>query len=256
MTWPQVVYYRDLLRELVLRDMRIRYKRSALGFAWSLANPLMYLAVFYFVFQTALAIDIPRFGLFALTGILVWGWFQTSLSQSAGAIVGSRELVRSPGFTPAILPVVTVTSGLVHFLVALGLLLIFLLVFGDGLGYQVLVLPLLVTLQFVLTLSLAYLIAAVNVAFRDTGHLVSVVLQLMFFLTPIFYDASMVPAQYQPIYRLNPMVHLLEAYRSALLNASPLHWEPLVTIAVIALVLLVIGHRIFLRLSYRFAEEI
>jgi lipopolysaccharide transport system permease protein len=251
-----VVYYRDLLRELVVRDIRVRYKRSTLGFAWSLANPLLYLTVFYFVFQTALALNIPRFGVFAFTGILVWGWFQTSISESARAIIGSPELVRSPGFAPAILPVVAVTTGLIHFAIALAVLIVFLLAFGNGFGYSVLALPLLVVLQFVLTLSLAYLIAAMNVAFRDTGHLVAVLLQLMFFLTPIFYAASMVPERYQAIYRLNPMVHMVEAYRSVLLQTSPLQWQPLSVIAVVALPLLAIGHWVFMRLSYRFAEEL
>ena len=250
------VYYRDLLRELVLRDIRVRYKRSILGFAWSLANPLLYLTVFYFVFQMALAINIPRFGVFAFTGILVWSWFQTSLSQSTGAIVGSRELVRTPGFPPAVLPVAIVTSNLIYFLVALSLLLVFLLFFGNGLSYWVMMLPVLVFLQFLMTLGLAYLIAALNVLFRDIGHLVSVLLQLMFFLTPIFYDASMIPDDYQSLYRLNPMVHIIESYRSVLLETRAISLWPLAIIAFCSSVMLFAGHRIFMRLSYRFVEEL
>lgn len=256
MTNSRLIYYRDLIRELVMRDIRIRYKRSALGFAWTLANPLLYLVVFYFVFKLALDIKIPRFGAFAFTGILAWGWFQSSLSQSAGAIVGNRELVRSPGFSPAVLPIVIVSSNLVQFLVALVVLLLYQLVIGTGIGLQVWPLPFLIALQFILTLSLAYVIAALNVVFRDVGHLVAVLLQLMFFMTPIFYDASMIPERFQAFYRLNPMVHFVESYRSILLNDTALNWWPIAIIICFSILLLFVGRALFVRLSYRFAEEI
>ncbi|MFW2439120.1 MAG: ABC transporter permease [Arenicellales bacterium] len=256
MTNSRLIYYRDLIRELVLRDIKIRYKRSALGFAWTLANPLLYLVVFYFVFKIALDINIPRFGVFAFTGILAWGWFQSSLAQSAGAIVSSRELVRSPGFSPAVLPIVIVTSNLVNFLVALVVLLAYQLIVGTGIGWQVWPLPLLIALQFILTLSIAYVIAALNVVFRDVGHLVAVLLHLMFFLTPIFYDASMIPDKFQMFYRLNPMVHFVESYRSVLLNDTGLNWWPIAIIGCFSILLLFIGRALFIKLSFRFAEEI
>ena len=192
-----LTHYRDLIRELVLRDIRVRYKRSVLGFAWTLANPLLYLVVFYFVFKMALESNIPRFSVFAFTGIMVWKWFQSSVAQSGAAIVGNRELVRSPGFPTDILPLVTVTSNLVNLLVALVVLAGYQLTIGGGLESQVLFLPVLIGVQFILILSIAYVVAGINVVFRDLGHLVIVVLQMMFFLTPIFYDASMIPEQYQ-----------------------------------------------------------
>ncbi len=254
-TLSRAVYYRDLLRELVSRDLKVRYKRSALGFAWTLANPLMYLTVFYFVFQMAMSINIPRFGPFAFTGILVWNWFQSSLSQAIGAIVHNRELVRTPGFQPAILPAVTIVSNLVHFLLGLVLFILFLVLTDAGPGFRILLLPLFIAIQFTLTLGLAYWLAAANVLFRDTAHLVSVILQLFFFLTPIFYQASMVPEEYRHIYNLNPMVHILDGYRSALL-ATEVSWSALAIIIGVALVLLLTGYRYFLKLSHAFAEEL
>ena len=179
-----------------------------------------------------------------------------SLSQSAAAILANRELIRSPGFRPAILPIVTVTSNLVNFLVSLLVLLVYQVTLGGGVSAQFLLVVPLIVLQFILTLSLAYLIAASNVAFRDVGHLVAVTLQLMFFMTPIFYDASMVPAQYQTIYRLNPMVAIVEAYRAVVLGIGEVNWPHIVAILVIAVVLLVVGQKVFTRLSFRFAEEV
>jgi len=251
-----LIYYRDLVRELVLRDIRVRYKRSLLGFAWTLANPLLYLVVFYFVFKLALEINIPRFGVFSFTGIIVWNWFQSSLAQSGAAITGNRELVRSPGFPSGILPLVTVTSNLINLLVAIVVLAGYQFFLGTGFNSQIVFLPLLVGLQFLLILSLAYIIAGINVVFRDVGHLVVVVLQLMFFMTPIFYDASMIPDQYQALYRLNPMVHFVKAYRSVLLGMSEVDWWAIGIIGVISVVLLIFGRALFMRHSSRFAEEI
>lgn len=251
-----LIYLRDLLRELVVRDLKVRYKRSVLGFAWALVNPLMFLTVYYFIFQVALSFDIPRFGPFAFTGMLVYTWFQSSVSQASGAITNSRELIRWPGFTAAVLPVVTVTTNLIHLLFALPLLMGFLLLEGTGLGNAVLLLPVVIGIQFILTLGLGYLVAAGNVLFRDTEHLVAVLLQLLFFLTPVFYDASMVPERFQPFYRLNPMVHLVGAYRTILLGGTRPSGVGLLTLGVLAAGLLVVGHTVFVHVSYRFVEEL
>ena len=252
----RLTHYRDLVRELVLRDIRVRYKRSVLGFAWTLANPLLYLVVFYFVFKTALKIDIPRFGVFAFTGMVAWNWFQSSLAQGSAAIVGNRELVRSPGFPIDILPLVTVTSNLINLLVALVVLILYQVFAGTGVHYQIVYLPLLLALQFMLILCLAYIIAGINVVFRDAGHLVIVLLQLMFFMTPIFYDAKMVPEQFRTLYQLNPMVHFVEAYRSIVLGIPGINWTALSIIGVLSLLLLIYGRKLFIRHSHRFAEEV
>ena len=252
----RLIYLRDLLRELVVRDLKVRYKRSVLGFAWALVTPLMFLTVFYFVFKVALSVDIPRFGPYAFTGMLVYSWFQSSVSQASGAITDSRELMKQPGFSAAVLPAVTVITNLIHFLFALPLLMLFLLVDGTGLKSVILLLPVVIAIQFVLTLGLGYLAAAGNVLFRDTEHLVAVLLQLLFFLTPVFYNASMVPERYQSLYRLNPMVHLVEAYRAILLGGTWPSGLGLLSLGLLATGLLYVGHKVFINLSYRFVEEL
>lgn len=252
----RVVYLRDLLRELVIRELKVRYKRSVLGFAWALVTPLLYLSVFYFVFKVALSLDIPRFGPYAFTGMLVYSWFQSSLSQASGAITNNRELIKWPGFTAAILPAVTVTTNLIHFLLALPLLMLFLVFDGTGLGSMVVLLPVVIGIQFALTLGLAWLVAAGNALFRDIKHLVGVLLQLLFFLTPVFYHADMVPERYQSLYRVNPMVHLLEAYRGILLDGVWPRGTTLLALGMLAAVLLVLGLKLFTSVNYRFVEEV
>ena len=252
----QLIQQFDLLRVLVARGLKMQYKRSVFGIMWSLLNPLVMLLVFTFLFKLVLNLNIPRYSSFAFSGLLVWNWFQMSLLQSASAITGSRELIRQPGFPAAILPVVTVTANLVHFLLALPVLALLLLTGEVKLSLMLLELPFLIALQFLLTLSLAYLIATINVTFRDMQHLMGVFLTVMFYLTPVFYDASKVPAQYLPLYRLNPMTHLVEAYRAVLIQGTSPDWLSLMMIGMIAVSLLVFSYKNFMRVSYRFVEEL
>jgi lipopolysaccharide transport system permease protein len=249
-------WYADLLRELVSRDFRVRYKRSVIGFLWAFSNPLLYLCVFYFVFQIAVPIEIPRFGPFAFTGILSWTWFQSSILQAMGSVVNNRGLIRTPGFFPAVLPAVSVISNFLHFLAGMALLLLFLLLSGTKFYVELMLLPGVILLQAALTLGVAYLLASANVLFRDVGHLVTVLLQLAFFMTPVFYDASLVPEAYQPLYRLNPMVTIVESYRAVLLGTDSLNWTALAAVCAMSVLLLGFGYRSFEKHSVRFAEEI
>jgi lipopolysaccharide transport system permease protein len=252
----KVTHFFDLLRELVDREMKLLYKRSALGIAWTLINPLLQLAVFSFVFRTVIPVNIPQFTSFAFSGLLIWNWSQTALFQATGLITSNLALIRQPNFPTAILPVVTTTTGLIHFLLALPVLIIFLAMDGVQPNPVLLYLPLLIVIQFVLTVSLAYPLAAINVTFRDTQHTLGVVLQMLFYLTPIFYDLSSVPKQYQPLYQLNPMVPLIEAYRAILLKGMQPNWSALLIVSVVVAVLLPIGLGIFRRQSDRFVEEL
>ena len=249
-------YLYDLLRSLVDREMKLLYKRSVLGVAWTLINPLLQLAVFAFVFQLVLPVAIPRYSSFVFTGLLVWTWFQNSLFQATGVIIANRPLIRQPGFPIAILPVVITATGLIHFLLALPVLMIFLLIDGIQLQPVILFLPILQALQFALTVTFAYLLAALNVTFRDTQHTLGVLLQLFFYLTPIFYDIKSVPTGYQSLYYLNPMVHIVTAYRAILMYGTAPNWQPLVIIAAVMAICLPIGLTYFRRQSARFVEEL
>jgi lipopolysaccharide transport system permease protein len=249
-------YLYDLLRELVSRDMKLLYKRSVLGVAWTLINPLLQLAVFAFVFQVVLPMNVPHYSSFVFTGLLVWNWFQTSLFQATGAIVANRSLIRQPGFPTGIIPVVITTTGFIHFILALPVLIGFLIMDGIQLKPVVLWLPILQLLQFVFTVSLSYFLAALNVTFRDTQHTLGVVLQLFFYLTPIFYALTNVPTSYQTLYYLNPMVHIVTAYRDILIQGTQPNWQALAMLGAAMAVLLPIGSSYFCRQSDRFVEEL
>ena len=252
----KIAHFFDLLRVLVDRDMKLLYKRSALGIAWTLINPLLQLAVFSFVFRTVIPINIPRYSSFAFSGLLIWTWSQTALFQATGLITSNKALIRQPNFPTAILPVVTTMTGLIHFLLALPVLIIFLAVDGVQPSSVLFVLPLLMVIQFVLTVGFAYPLAALNVTFRDTQHTLGVLLQMLFYLTPIFYDLNSVPKEFQPFYQLNPMVPLIEAYRAILLKGTQPDWQVLLIVSLAVAVILPIGLAIFRRQSNTFVEEL
>jgi lipopolysaccharide transport system permease protein len=246
----------DLLHELVVRDLKLRYKRSVLGVAWSLLNPLLQLLVFAFVFGTVLPLGIPDYVPFLFTGILAWSWFHASLLTATSTVVDNRDLVKRPGFPAAVLPAVAVTSHGIHFLLAMPILFGFLWLHGSPLTSAFVVLPAVIALQFVMTVSLAYLVSALHVTFRDTQYLVALALQLLMFLTPVFYDAGRIPALNRGLYRMNPMVHLCGAYRAILIRGEYPDATSLLIMGACVVGLLAAGRAVFARASHRFVDEL
>lgn len=252
----EIIYLRDLLQELVARDIKLRYRRSILGMAWSLLNPLAELLVLTFVFTFILPVRIPNFITFLYTGVLSWSWFRASLYNGTSAIVNNRELIRLPGFPIAILPVVSTAANFIHFLLSLPILGMFIALSGLKISGTIALLPFVMTVQFLLTISLIYFLAAIHVTFRDTQYLLGIALMLGFYLSPIFYQVKNVPPQYLPVYNLNPMVHIIEAYRSILIYGSQPDLKNVAIIAIMSLILLFIGLLIFRRASFQFVEEV
>jgi len=250
------LYIWDLLIQMVGRDLKLRYRGSILGVAWSLLNPLAQLLVFSFVFHTVLPLNIPNYTMFLFIGLLPWSWFQSSLMGAATVILDGRALLKQPTFPTAILPVVVVMANLLHFLLALPILFIFLWLAQIQLGALILLLPIIIVLQALFTLSLSYFVATLHVFFRDTQYLVGVFLFLLFYLTPIFYNADVIPAKYQMLYRLNPVLQLLEAYRDILLRNALPSVGSLLLVAGASIGCLFLGYHIFIRASYRFIEEL
>jgi lipopolysaccharide transport system permease protein len=252
----RLFYLRDLFRELISRDIKLRYKRSFLGIAWSLLNPLAQLLVFSFVFRFVLPLNIPDYTSFLFTGLLVWNWFQSALLAGTGAIVDNRELVKRPGFPPVVLPLVNVGSAFIHFLLALPVLLIFLLLSHIPLTAAVWWLPVLFSVQFVFTTGVVFLFSAIHVTFRDTQYLLGIGLMLGFYLSPVLYNSEVVPLAYRWIYELNPMAVLIGAYRAILLQGASPDGQALFLLAIFSLLLVWAGYRVFTRMSYQFMDEL
>jgi lipopolysaccharide transport system permease protein len=246
----------DLIVVLVIRDLKLKYKRSAIGLTWSLLNPLAQLLVFRLVFGSLLSLSFEDFTLYLFTGILVWNWFQGSLSAAAGSVTENGALLSEPGFPTAVLPIAAIASNLVQFLMAFPILMAGLLLAGQGVRLSLWAEPFVILAQFVMTLSLGYLLAAIHVRFRDTQHLLGIVLMLGFYLAPVFYQISQVPKPFQRWLLLNPMVYVLQAHRDVLLRGQNPDWMTLAIIGGASMLLLTITNRFFARAASTFVDEI
>jgi lipopolysaccharide transport system permease protein len=246
----------DLILVLVSRDLKLKYKRSVIGLAWSLLNPLAQFLVFRFVFGSLLSFKTPDYTLFLFTGILVWNWFQGSLYAATSSVVDNGALLREPGFPSAVLPVAAIVSNLVQFLMAFPILIAGAFLTGHPTGRVLWAEPVVILAQFVLMLSIGYPLAALHVRFRDTQHLLGIVLMLGLYLAPVVYQISAVPEDFRVWFRLNPMVPVLQAHRDVLLGGQAPDWQALALIVGGSLLLLGISNHFFARSTSSFVDEI
>lgn len=249
-------HWQDVVLLLVGRDFKGRYKHTKVGVAWSVASPIMFLLIFYFLFQRVIDLQIPRYASFVFTGILVWSWTQSALLQAVSSITGNQGLVNQPGFPIGALPVIAVTSTLINLLIALPLLLLLAWVEGAQFTVALLSLPLVMAAQFLLILGFAYVIAAVNVGLRDIEHVLPILLQLGYYITPIFYSLSNVPPEFRPLFGFNPLTFLVGTYRGIVMDGIWPDWSALGLLTLGSVLLLLAGVRYFEHARYRFLEEL
>ena len=254
--------YRGLIQTLVARELKARYRGSVLGFFWSFVNPLLLLLVYTFVFTVVIPrgeiVNLEPYAVFLFCGLLPWTWFSSSLVDGANVLIINGNLIKKVMFPAEILPVVAVVSNMVHFLFGLPILIAFLVFYAVPLRLTELVwFPLVVAVQFVLTLGLAMVLAALTVHFRDIKDLLSNLLTLWFFATPIIYPMSMLPTGGKVFMDLNPFAHLAISYQEILFYDGPFgHWKWLLALAFAGAVLFLLGYGLFDRLRDSFAEEV
>jgi lipopolysaccharide transport system permease protein len=249
--------YRGLIQSLVVRELKARYRGSVLGFFWSFINPLLLLLVYTFVFTIILPNDVKGlqpYALFMFCGLLPWNWFSSSLTEASGSLIAGGNLIKKVLFPAEVLPVVTVVANLVQFLFGLPILLVF-LVWKGRLGWSALLLPLPLVIQLVFTLGLALFVSALTVHFRDVQNILSHVLHLWFFATPVLY-AYPASGPMHALLRLNPMTHVIVAYQEALFFGEFHHWRGLALAALAAVLAFALGSFLFERLRDTLAEEV
>ena len=248
-------YLRDVLWVLVARDFKIRYKHSLLGIGWSLMVPITQYVVLFLVFNILVPLNIPHFTTFLFTGFLPWTWFQTSLLASTTVVVENSEMVRTAGFPVALLPVISVIAQSIHFLLALPVLAVFLVNDGYHTSLPLLALPIVVAIELVLTLGLAYILASLQVKFRDVQYLVGIVLFLAFYLTPVFWSEDRISEPWRSAMGWNPMAVIINAYRAILMKGEWPALIPMLSVAAGSFAMLVIGYKAFSVAQDRFVEE-
>lgn len=274
-----LIEYRGLLLNLIRRELRARYKESVLSFAWSMLNPLLYLVVFYVVFNLILPAAIPLFAVFLLSGLLPWTLFTGALGGGAGSVVGNGPLLKKVYFPREVFPLAAIGSALFHFGLQMIVLIAFLVIFRYPFVSEYLVLvPLALLVEVLLLIGLTLLLSSVTVYLRDVQHFLDLALLAWFWMTPIIYPVALVASRLEPrgllgLYLLNPMTPIVLSFQRAFYNKvsptvngeqvqilldQPMSWyvQNLALVGLAALVLIVIGQVVFAKLEGNFASEL
>ena len=262
--------YRDLLVNLTRKELKVTYKNSVLGFVWSLLNPLMYLVIFSIVFQEILRAQVPRYAIYLLSGLIAWNLFSSSVAAASGAVVGNSTLVQKVWFPREVLPLAAVGAALWHFMLQLGVLCLALLAFRHDPEWRMIpILLAALVVLVVLTSGVSIAVSALNVRYRDTGHLLDLTLLAWFWMTPIVYEYLPISDRLGDnswIAFINPVLPVVMIFQEALYNpdagiALPEEsaWWFLRNLGVVAVVsvgVLFLGLRIFAALDPDLAEDV
>jgi homopolymeric O-antigen transport system permease protein len=250
--------YRELLYFLVWRDIKVRYKQTALGAAWAVMQPLFMMLVFSLFFGrlAKLPSDGIPYPVFTFCALIPWQLFANALTESSNSLIGNQNLITKVYFARLVIPIAAVLSGLVDFLIAFVLLLGMMLFYGILPGWSILALPAFILLAVLTALAVGLWLSALNVQFRDVRYTMNFLVQFWLFATPVAYPSSIVPEQWRALYGINPMVGVVEGFRWALLGKSQPPGAMVFASIAVVLVLLLGGLYYFRRMEQEFADII
>ncbi|OQW35941.1 MAG: phosphate ABC transporter permease [Nitrospira sp. SG-bin1] len=250
--------YRELLYFLIWRDVKVRYKQTALGVGWAIIQPVFTMVVFSVFFGRLGKIpsDGIPYPIFTYAALVPWTFFAQGMGQASNSLVGSANLIKKVYFPRLSVPIASVTSGIIDFSIAFIVLLGMMLYYGILPTLNVIWLPFLLLLTVVTSLGVSLWLSALNVQFRDVRHVLPFLIQLWFFATPIAYPSSLLSEPWRTLYSLNPMVGVIEGFRWALLGTATAPGPMLIVSSLTALALLVGGAFYFRRLEKTFADVI
>lgn len=255
--FKEIYNYRQMIFSLVRKDLRGRYKGSVLGFMWTFINPLLQLMVYTIVFSVIMRNGIEQYYLFLFVALVPWIFFSSALTGGSTSILGSGDMVKKIYFPREVLPMAYITSSFVNMVLSFLVVFAVLLVTGYGFNLAALLyLPLIMAVEYILALGIALLSSALTVYFRDLAYILNIISMAWQFLTPVMYSAAQVPAQLMPIWRLNPMTPVIDAYRDILYYKQIPKVSTLTEALLLGIFILVVGEIVFSRLQRGFAEEL
>jgi len=258
--------YRELVLFLTWRDVLVRYKQTVLGAAWAVIQPVIQMVVFTLIFSNAAGLSsegVP-YPIFNFTALLPWGLFSKAMNDAGRSLVTNRNMITKIYFPRLTIPVASVLAGMVDFAIALAVYIVIILYYsiapGSTYTYKftpaLFALPLFILLALIATLGVSLWFSAMNVVYRDVGHILPFLTQIWFFATPIVYSASIVSTKWQILYALNPLTGVVEGFRWCLLGVHSLPWQLLAISSGIAVLVLVTGMVYFRNMERTFADEI
>ena len=254
--WREMLAYRDLFSFLVWRGIKIRYAQSAIGIGWAIIQPVFSMIIFTVIFGKLANVssDGVPYAIFSFTALVPWTYFSNAVTDSTASLVTNANLISKVYFPRLVLPLSAVIAKLVDFAIAMTLLFGMMIWFGIVPTVGILMLPLLVLLMMLAAAGLGMWLTALAVQYRDVKHAITFVVQMLMYAAPVVYPTSIVPGRYQYLYAINPMVGVIEGFRSALLNTRPMPWDFLAIGAVSATLMFLSGAYYFRRKERIFAD--
>ena len=248
--------YRELLKSNVKKEIRGKYKGSFLGILWSFINPLLTVLVYAIVFPYILRTNQDNYLIFLIVGIIPWTFFVTVISQGTTSILINSNIIKKVYFPREILPISVATSGLINFFISCIIIFVFVIFSGIGLSKYILFLPLIAFLQFLLSLGIIFITSAINIYIRDVEYIVTFIVNLLFYATPIIYSIDMFPQKYRWVLNINPLATIIGSYRDILFYKQMPDFYMLGIVLIESFVFLIFGYIIFRCLEKGFAEEV
>lgn len=248
--------YRELLKTNITKDVGGKYKKSFLGVLWSFVNPLLQIMVYAFVFQVILKSNIENYAVYLCCGLIPWQYFSSVVLRGAATIIDNGNIIKKVYFPREILPISLVSSEGINFLISTIIILGFVIFGGIGLSINVLWYFLILAIQYIVSIGVAFLVSSLTVYFRDLMHILGIIMQLMFYATPIVYAIDSVPAKFHWLVKLNPMSYLITGYRDIFYNKSMPDFHGLLIAFIMGTILIIVGYLVFKKLEKRFAEEL
>ncbi|WZL73639.1 ABC transporter permease [Clostridiaceae bacterium 35-E11] len=252
----EILEYKELLKNLTFKELKLKYKNSTLGFFWSFLNPVVMMVVYTFAFKYVLKIAVPNFTVFLLCGLLPWIFFQGAVQSSTGSIVANGGLIKKVYFPREIVPLSMVLANFINFLITVLVLILSLFIFKVNITSEALLLPLILFFLLFITIGLSFILSALNVIYRDVSHLIEVIFMAWMYMTPVVYPLDLVPKTFQKILLFNPMTLVVQSIRQILLENSIPNIEYVLGLMAYSIILIGVGHVVFMRIEKNFAEEI
>jgi lipopolysaccharide transport system permease protein len=250
--------YRELLYFLTWRDIKVRYKQTALGAAWAVIQPLFMMLIFSLSFGKLAKVpsDGLPYPIFTFCALLPWQLFAHALTESSNSLVGNQNLITKVYFPRLVVPISAVLGGLVDFAIAFVILLGMMFYYGIFPGWQILALPAFILFAILTALAVGLWLSALNVQYRDVRYTIAFLIQFWLFATPVAYPSSLIPSKWRALYGLNPMAGVVEGFRWSLLGTAEFQGGLIWASVVVVLVLLVGGLYYFRRMEQEFADVI
>ena len=252
----EIVQYKDLLYFLVVRGIKAKYAQSVLGVGWAVIQPLVSTLIFTLVFGSIAKVrsdGVPYF-IFSLTAMVPWTYFSNTLNESASSLISNVNLITKVYFPRLVLPLSAAFSKILDFLITLILLVIILIIYRFPFTMELMILPLLLVILLLTSLGIGLWLSAMAVQYRDIKHALTFLTQLLMYLAPVVYPTSSVPARFLFWYSLNPMVGVIEGFRSVFLHHQPMPWSFILNGVVVSVLLFISGAFYFRKMEKNFAD--